>query len=83
MKASNKVKINCKTFSETISITRNENGYWVMKMVRKFTELWLTTNLDRDREVELNWTFEKREDAVKKCIDIAESDARHAVIMSL
>lgn len=83
MKASNKVEINCKTFSETISITRNENGYWVVKMVRKFTELWLTTNPDWDREVELNWTFEKREDAVKKCMDIAESDARHAVIMSL
>lgn len=77
MKASNKIEINCKTFSETISITRNENGCWVVKMVR------LTKNPDWDREMELNWMFEKREDAVKKYMDIAESDAGHAVIMSL
>lgn len=83
MTVSNKVEINCKIFSETISMTRNENGHWVVKMVRKFTELWLATNPDWDREMELNWTFEKREDAVKMYMDIAETDAKHAVIMSL
>ena len=83
MKASNKVKINCKTFSETISMTRNENGHWVVKMVRKYTELWIATRPDCDREMELNCTLEKREDAVKMCVYIAELDAKHAVLMSL